>query len=80
METIRAIALLLISNSLPGHLPEAITLIQLQVGLITGMEIMRAVLYTLTHPLMNYSAFKIANVKGNPMSGEDIHHHPSDAR
>lgn len=53
METIRAIALLLIWNSLPGHLPEAITLIQLQVGLITGMEIMRAVLYTLAHPLIN---------------------------
>lgn len=45
METIRAIALLLICKRLPGHFPEAISCVRLQVGLITGMEIRRGVLY-----------------------------------
>lgn len=45
METIRTIALLLIWKRLPGHFPEAISCVRLQVGLITGMEIRRGVLY-----------------------------------
>lgn len=85
MKTIRAIALLLIWNSLPGHLPEAIPHTQPQVGLITGMEITRALLYT--HICMHIyyihaHMFKIEYVKGSLMSrekGEERHYCPQGA-